>query len=315
MKTVQHIAVIGAGLMGHGIAQEFAVAGFSVCLYDLTEEILSQAVKRIQGNLQLLAAHGRHPEAAIEPALARIQTTPRLEEAVRSADLVIEAVSEDLPLKLRLFREMDSLCPPHTILASNTSTFMPSLLAAATQRPDKVIIAHYFNPPYLLPLVEVVPSPQTSAETKATVIELLTQIGKRPVEIQRESPGFVANRLQAALIREAFAIIQDGIASPQEVDTVVRYGIGRRLAVAGPFEIGEAAGWDLWSAIAAQLLPTLSNATEIPPLMSEQVAKGALGVKSGKGFYTWGSDEIAEFRRRMAFGLLEMSGWDEEVKG
>lgn len=314
MNTVQNIAVIGAGLMGHGIAQEFAVAGFSVRLYDLTEEVLHQAILRIEGNLKLLATHGRIPETAVEPALKLIRTTSDMKEAVQDADIVIEAVFEDLPLKLSIFKELDDLCPAHTILASNTSTFMPSLLANATQRPDRVIVAHYFNPPYFVPLVEVVSSPHTSPETKTTIINILKQVGKHPVEIRKESPGFVANRLQAALIREAFAIVQEGVASPQEVDVVVRTGIGRRLAVAGPFEIAEAAGWDLWSAVAAQLVPTLSNSPEVPQLLIEQVAKGELGVKSGKGFYTWGGEEVASLRRRMAFALLEMSGWDEKQK-
>lgn len=242
MKTIQHIAVIGAGLMGHGLAQEFAVAGFSVCLYDLTEDILHQAMQQIQSNLTLLSEQGLISVSEVTQALARLRACSRLEEAVHNADLVVEAVTEDLPLKLRLFSELDRLCPEHTILASNTSTFMPGLLAAATQRPDRVLVAHYFNPPYLLPLVEVVPGPHTSSETKTTVLALLIEIGKRPVVIQKENPGFVANRLQTALLREAFAIVQEGIASPQEVDAVVRNGFGRRLAVAGPFEIGEAAG-------------------------------------------------------------------------
>jgi 3-hydroxybutyryl-CoA dehydrogenase len=316
--TIQHIAVIGAGLMGHGIAQEFAVAGFSVCLYDLTEELLEKAIQRIRNNLELLSGQGLISEAEIEEAWPRLRTSPQLEEAVHNADLVVEAVSEDLPLKLQLFSELDRLCPKHTILASNTSTFMPGLLAAATQRPDRVLIAHYFNPPYLLPLVEVVCCSETSTETKNTVVALLKGIGKRPVEIGKEVPGFVGNRLQMALIREAFHIVQEGIASPWEVDAVVRDGFGRRLAVAGPFEIGESAGWDLWKAIAEQLLPTLSNAVEAPALLEQQVAKGELGIKSGKGFYTWGSEEVSSLRQRMAHGLLEMSRWeakDETAEG
>lgn len=310
MQKIQQIAVIGAGLMGHGIAQEFAVAGFSVCLYDLTDEILQKAMTNIQNNLALLARHGLISEAEGEQALSRLRTCAQLEGAVQDADLVIEAISEDLPLKQKLFTELDRLCPEHTILASNTSTFMPGLLAAATQRPDRVLIAHYFNPPYLLPLVEVVCCPQTSDETKQTVLELLKRIGKHPVEIRKEKPGFVGNRLQAALIREAFAIVEEGIASPQEVDTVVRDGFGRRLAVAGPFEIGEAAGWDLWRAIAAQLLPTLSNTVEVPDLLNQQVAEGKLGIKTGQGFYRWESDDVASLRQRMAHALLEMSRWE-----
>ncbi len=312
MKPIEYIAVIGAGLMGHGIAQEFAIAGFSVCLYDVKEETLQQATQRIQGNLKLLSAQGLIPEAVIEPAISHVRTSTNLEEAVHNADYVVEAVTEDLPLKLRLFAELDRLCPEHTILASNTSTFMPSLLADATQRPDRVLVAHYFNPPYLLPLVEVVSCPQTSPETKETTLNLLRQIGKHPVEIHKECPGFVANRLQTALVREAFAIVQEGIASPQELDAVVRNGFGRRLAIAGPFEIGEAAGWDLWRAVAEQILPTLSNNREIPEALEKLVETGAVGIKSGQGFYTWGSEETLSFRQRMAHGLLEMSGWGKK---
>ncbi len=298
--------------MGHGIAQEFALAGYSVTLYDISEQVLHQAVQRIQSNLALLSVHGLLSQEQIAQALPRIQTHTDLKGAVHSADLVIEAVSEDLPLKQRLFGEMDSLCPAHTILASNTSTFMPSLLAQATQRPDRVIITHYFNPPYLLPLVEIVCCPQTSEETKQTVLTLLKGIGKHPVEVRKEKSGFIGNRLQAAIAREAFAIVQEGIATPQEVDEVVKNGFGRRLAVAGPFEIGESAGWDLWATIAEQLLPTLSNSTQVPELMTQQVLKGELGIKTGQGFYYWGQEEVHSFRKRMMLGLLEMSRWDDQ---
>lgn len=305
MKAIQHIAVIGAGLMGHGIAQEFAGAGFSVCLYDLTEEIVQQAMQRIQNNLALLSAQGLMTAEEIAETMARLRTSVHLAEAVQKADLVVEAVSEDLTLKLQLFGELDRLCHEHTILASNTSTFMPGLLAAATQRPERVLIMHYFNPPYLLPLVEVVGGPQTSPETKQTIIELLTRIGKRPVEVRKEKPGFIGNRLQAALVREAFAIVQEGIASPQEVDAVVRDGFGRRLALAGPFEIGDAGGWDVWRAVCEQLLPTLSNETEVPELLEQRVALGELGLKTGQGFYTWSPEEALALRQRMASGLIE----------
>lgn len=312
MKTIEHIAVIGAGLMGHGIAQEFALAGFSVCLYDLQAERLQQVPERIRGNMKLLAAQGLLTEEVIEPALVCIRTSQSLEETVSNADYVVEAVTEDLPLKLKLFAELDRLCGEDTILVSNTSTFMPSLLANATTRPDRVLVTHYFNPPYLLPLVEVICCPQTSVETNETTIKLLKQIGKHPVEVHKECPGFIANRLQTALIREAFAIVEEGVASPQEVDEVVRNGFGRRLAVAGPFEIGEAAGWNLWRAVAEQILPTVSNSRDIPDALEKLVAEGNVGIASGQGFYSWGAEEITSFRQRMARGLLEMARWEEE---
>lgn len=310
MDTIRRVTVLGAGLMGHGIAQEFAVAGLRVRLCEVVDAVRETALSRIRGNLELLSGHGLMSADAIGLALGRIELCGRLEDAASDADLVIEAVSEDLALKQQIFGELDRLCPAHTILASNTSTFMPGLLAAATRRPDRVIIAHYFNPPYLLPLVEVVPCAETSAHTRETVVALLKRIGKRPVELRKEVPGFVANRLQAALLREACSIVAEGIASPQSVDEVVCSSIGRRLAYAGPFEIADAAGLDLWCAIAAQLLPTLSNDTEIPEILRERVSRGEAGIKSRKGFYAWEDDAVAVFRQRMAAGLLAISHRD-----
>ena len=203
--------------------------------------------------------------------------------AVADADLVIEAVSEDLDLKRALFRELDAWAPPRAILASNSSSFMPSLLAAATDRPDRVLVAHYFNPPHLLPLVELVRGEQTSDATIETMQALYRGIGKRPAVVQREAPGFVGNRLQMALLREALAIVDAGIATPQDVDTIIKNGFGRRLAVAGVFEVFEAAGWDLTLAVADQLFPAIDRSTEPPQSLRDKVARGELGLKSGQG--------------------------------
>lgn len=307
---IRRVAVIGAGLMGHGIAQEFAAADYAVSLFDMNEAMLQTARQRIQDNLKRLAEQGLMGTESIERALGHLRLCTALEETVRDADFVIEAVTEDLTVKQALFEQLDALCPPHTILASNTSTFMPSRLAAATRRPEQVLVAHYFNPPYLLPLVEVVRNPQTSEATVQTVCDLLTGIGKTPVVLQKEAPGFVANRLQTALLREALHIVQNGIASPQEVDTVVRNSFGRRLALAGPFEIGDLAGLDLWRTIAELLLPEIASTTEVPSLLEAQVARGEYGVKTGKGFYTWDTETVQAERGRIARGLLEMSRWD-----
>lgn len=306
-SAIERVAVVGAGLMGHGIGQEFAACGHPVRLYDLNDAILAQARLRIEENLEWLANAGLLNTGAISQTLSRLSFSTSLEEILSDADMVIEAVSENLPLKQDLFAQMDRLCPTHTILASNTSSFMPSLLAHSTLRPDKVIITHYFNPPYLLPLVEVVPSLQTSEATIRTVLELLHLTGKKPVLLRKEAPGFVANRLQAALVREAFAIVEQGIATPQEVDAVVRNSFGRRLAAAGPFEIGETAGWDLWRAIAEELLPHISHSAEIPALLQERIDRGEFGLKSGQGFYTWDTKAASEVRRRIASTLVQLS--------
>lgn len=304
VDEIKRVAVVGAGLMGHGIAQEFAVAGYDVRLFDRSEEVLDGAIDRIKGNLEAMAGLGMVEQEAIEPALSRIRTNAALEDAVGDADYVVEAVFEDLALKQRLFAELDALCRPRTILASNTSTFLPSKLAAATGRPEQVLVTHYFNPPHLLPLVEIVRSAATSDETVDTAYELLMRIGKRPALVQKEAPGFVGNRLQAALYREALAIVAQGIATPEDVDIVVKEGFGRRLAVAGPFEVFDLAGLDLVAQVMAQLFPAIDNSRQVPRLLAEKVEQGSLGVKSGRGFHEWTPESGEAARRRMAEALV-----------
>jgi 3-hydroxybutyryl-CoA dehydrogenase len=307
--------VIGAGLMGHAIAQEFAAKGFSVWLHDRTEQHLGDAVRNVETNLALLAELGLLTAAEGEAARANLRTTTDLRQAAQDADLVVEAVFEDLPLKQRIFRELDEAAPPHAILASNTSSFLPSLLAAVTARPDRVLVAHYFNPPHLLPLVELVRGEGPSDATVATMHALLTGLGKQPVVVQKEVFGFVGNRLQMALLREALSLVADGVATPANVDAVVRHGFGRRLAAAGPFEVFEIAGWDLVQSVAAQILPTLDPPSEIPPLLAEKVERGELGFKSGRGFYDWTPARAAALRERIGRALVEIARWSaQDVK-
>lgn len=313
--AVRQIAVVGAGLMGHGIAQDFAAHGYEVRLHDRTDEHLQAAVRNVEGNLEMLAQAGllTHPQAAT--ARANIEFTIDLRYAAGEADLVVEAVYEDLPLKQQVFRDLDAVCPAHAILASNTSSFMPSLIASATGRPDKVLIAHYFSPPYLVPLVELVPGPSTSDETVTTMHALLMGVGKRPVVVRKEAPGFVGNRLQAALMREAVAIVEEGIASPEEVDAIVRYGFGRRLAAAGPFEVFDAAGWDVAAAVAEQLFPEIASSPEVPASIRERVDRGELGLKTGRGFHDWTPEKAAALRARIGRALIEIARWPDADAG
>jgi 3-hydroxybutyryl-CoA dehydrogenase len=300
LDEIRTIAVIGAGLMGHGIAQEFALAGFDVRLHDLDDRKLRKARENIEVNLGLLISLGLITDAQARESHLHISECAALKDAALGADVVIEAVFEDLRLKQETFRLLDETCPPRTILASNSSSLLPGLLAAATRRPEKVLVAHYFNPPYLLPLVEVVPHEKTSEETVRTICALLRKIGKTPVIVQKEVPGFIGNRLQAALFREAMAIVRDGIATPEDVDIVVKNGFGRRLAAAGVFEIWEIAGWDLISAICDNLFPTLDASTGTPALLRNMIERGDLGTKTGKGFYEWTPESVLALRKRIA---------------
>jgi len=291
--------------MGHGIAQEMATAGLKVALHDVSQERLDAARANIGRNLGTL---GVRDAAAV---LARTRTGTMLREVAEDADLVIEAISEDLEAKRKLFAELDGICPPRTIFASNSSSLMPSRMAAAVKRPDRLLVAHYFNPPYLVPLVEIVRGPETSDETVATVHALMLRIGKTPVVLRKEVPGFIANRIQAALSRECLSLVERGIATPEEVDAVVRGSIGRRLAAAGPFEIFDAAGADVWQSIGKQVLPDIDASREVSPLVNGLVERGELGIKSGKGFYEWTPQRAQELRERMARALREIRGWEE----
>lgn len=305
VDEIRQIAVIGAGLMGHGIAQEFASAGYNVRMHDVTDERLKTARTQIESNLSLLAENAIIQKESIEPTLQRIQTHTELRTVTENADFVVEAVPEDLTLKQQIFEKLDGICPPHTILASNTTALMPSQIGVKAKRKDKILNTHYFNPPYLIPLVELIRSPNTSDETVATTFDLLTAIGKTPAIIEKEVLGFVGPRLQAALIREAFAIVEQGIASAETVDLVVRNSFGRRLSVAGPFEVFELAGWDLVLAAFEELYKDLNSSADINPLLQQMVESGKLGVKSKEGFYTWTDEKVQEFRDNMNQALIQ----------
>ena len=215
-------------------------------------------------------------------------------------------------MKRPLFAKLDALCPDRTILASNTSTILPSALAAATGRSDRVLVAHYFNPPHLLPLVELVRHAGVSDQTVATMHALFTKIGKAPAIVQKELPGFIGNRLQFALFREAMALVEAGIATPADVDTVVKTGFGRRYAAAGPFEIWAAAGWDIVLASGENVVANLSTAGEVSHLIRDKVEAGDLGMKTGKGFVEWTPEGIEAAKRRMGQMLITIAQRSQE---
>lgn len=293
--------------MGHGIAQEFASAGYHVRLHDVTDEHLQTARTQIEKNLKVLAENAIIEEENIPATLQRIQTATQLATVAENADFVVEAVTENLPLKQQIFEELDAICPPHTILASNTTALMPSQIGVKAKRKDQILNTHYFNPPYLIPLVELIRSPDTSDETVAVAFELLTAIGKTPAIIEKEALGFVGPRLQAALIREAFAIVERGIASAETVDLVVRNSFGRRLSVAGPFEVFELAGWDLVLAAFEELYKDLNSSADINPLLRHMVESGKFGVKSKEGFYEWTEEKVQALRDKMNQALIQQA--------
>ena len=311
-EDISRIGVIGAGLMGHGIALNFALGGFDVYLNDTTDESLEKALENIDVSLGTMKSVGLADEAGAAAVPSRIHTSTSLAETVADVDFVVEAVFEDMDVKHDVFARLDELSPPRTILSSNTSSFMSSQLAPATNRPDKVVVANWWNPPFLLPLIEVVRGPETSDETIDTTAALFTRLGKRPVVLQKESFGFIGNRMQFALLREAISIVQQGIATPQDVDEVVKTSFGRRLAVAGPFEVFDLAGWDTISHIIDQLFPVIESSPDSPALIEDKVKRGELGVKSGAGFYPWTDEDVTAFRGKIGRALAAIDRLSRE---
>ena len=305
-EDVRRIGIIGAGLMGHGIALQFAIGGYDVAMVDTTDDNLRRAMDNVRKTLDVLAELGLVDQQTAASAPDRIDTSTSLANSVADVDFLVEAVFEDLSLKQSVFADLDRFAPAHAVFTSNTSLFMTSQLAPSTNRPDKVVVANWWNPPYLLPLIEVVRGPETSDMTLDITTGVFSKLGKQPVVLQKESLGFIGNRMQFALLREALSIVQKGIATAEDVDTVVKTSFGRRLAVAGPLEVFDIAGWDTISAIIDQLFPDLETGSETPALVSDMVERGDLGIKSGQGFYEWDEEKVEVLRRRISHALASI---------
>jgi 3-hydroxybutyryl-CoA dehydrogenase len=300
------VAVVGAGLLGTAIALDFALAGRSVRLHDTDGEALQRVPSAAREALLPLVAAGRlEPEEGGERVLQRLLPCPDLSDAVHDATLVVEAVYEDLELKRGVFADLDRLAPPEAVLASNSSSLMPSLLAAATGRPDRVLGLHYWNPAHLIPLVEVIPTPATAPALVEQLCAEYRARGKCPVVVRRELPGFIGNRLQFALLREALALVESGVATAEDVDTVVRTGFGRRLPITGVLRTADLAGLDTLLAICRVLFPELDRRTAPPPLLHTLVAAGKTGARAGAGFYEYGPGEAAALRARLLTALAQ----------
>lgn len=308
-EKIKHTTVVGAGLMGHGIALDFALAGIHSVIHSRSPASIQRGLDKVRSSADQLVELGKSTAVEADAAVDRITGEDKLDAAVAQADLVIESVYEDLSLKQEIFRELDELCPQHTILASNTSGFMPSSFTGDIRRSDKALVMHYINPPHLIPSVEVVPTVKTSCETIATVKRLLTRLGKRPIVLRKEVPGFVLSRLQMALLREACWLVENGVAEARDVDSALRNSLGRRWAVAGVFEILEIAGWDLLAKVASELLPHMAFSPKVPSVLKEIVEKGELGVKTSKGLYEWTPESVAELKSRIARALVELEKW------
>jgi 3-hydroxybutyryl-CoA dehydrogenase len=304
MSNLKNIAVIGAGMMGHGVAQIFASRGHRVALLDVSDEILTKALENIRANLTLLSQNGIGRAEQIEPAIKRVKLTRDLKEAASSAQFIIEAISEELDLKQRLFQELDAICSPDAILTTNTSVISITEIAAKAARKDRIVGTHFWNPPYLVPLVEVIKGEETSPKVVDLTADLLRSVGKHAVKVKKDVPGFVGNRLQHALWREAISIVEQGIADPATVDEVVKKGFGIRLPVLGPLENADMVGLDLTLQIHDYILKHIERSTKPSPFLKQKVKKEELGFKTGRGFQEWTPVTMERCKRRLLEHLI-----------
>ncbi|UYZ64174.1 3-hydroxybutyryl-CoA dehydrogenase [Hymenobacter weizhouensis] len=279
-----NVAVIGSGTMGNGIAHVFAQHGFPVSLIDINQPALDRGLATIGKNLDRQVAKGALSEADKTATLGRLTTFTSVAEGVRAADLVVEAATENVELKLNIFRELDQHAPAQAILASNTSSISITRIAAVTQRPDKVIGMHFMNPVPVMKLVEVIRGYATSDEVTQRIMDLSRELGKTPTEVN-DYPGFVANRILMPMINEAIYSLYEGVAGVEEIDTVMKLGMAHPM---GPLQLADFIGLDVCLAILRVLHEGLGNQKYAPcPLLVNMVTAGRLGVKSGEGFYSW----------------------------
>jgi 3-hydroxybutyryl-CoA dehydrogenase len=291
------IAIVGGGLMGSGIAQVFAAAGHPVALFEPVAEVRASLPERLLRGLEALGQD--------ESIAERVRVHADLGEAVRGAEYVTEAAVEDLELKRAIFADLIRCAPPSAILASNTSVIPIHRIAQGLPSAERIIGTHWWNPAPLIPLVEVVQSAQTSAETVRKTMELLSAIGKKPAHIVKDVPGFVANRLQHALWREAISMVGEGICTAATLDACVKNSFGLRLSVLGPLENADLVGLDLTLAIHKVIIPELSRLDRPDPYLEGLVAAGRLGFKSGQGFRAWSASEIDAVRETLTAHLLK----------
>jgi len=306
LEDIKRVGVIGAGLMGHGIAQVFAMAGYDVHLYDVDKTTLEKARDRIRDNLEVFVELGLFSADEVGPCLERVAVCRTIEELCGGCGFIVEAVVEDLQIKRSTFLKVEGLVRPDTILATNTSAISITEIASVLAEKGRFLGTHFWNPPHILPCVEVIKGAETRDDVFETVYALLDKVGKAPVRVLKDVPGFLGNRLQHAMWREAFALCDRGVASPEDIDRVVKYGFGARMFFLGPMETADLAGLDLTRSIHRYLFHYLDNSTSPAAVLERLIAAGALGVKTGRGFGEWPPERIEKVIKRRDRVLLRV---------
>ena len=307
LEQIHQIAVIGLGRMGHGIAQTFAQAGYPVRAYDSSAEARASVLQRIRGNLEDFARSDVLQPEAIEEIVQRIAVAETEAQAAQDADFVVEAIAEQLPVKQDFMQRIESRVSDSTIIASNSSTFTISQSGTGMRFPSRAIVTHWFNPPHIVPTVEVVPGPDTTEEVTETTVGLHRQIGKVAVRVNAEIPGFLVNRVQIAMIREVWDLYQRGVASPKDIDAAIRGSLGFRLAACGPLAICDFGGVDIWATVYQGLAPDLRSNAELPAGVRKLVEEGRCGTRTGGGLHDYASEDVDALTTRRDEAMLQLA--------
>jgi len=305
-QAIRKIGVVGAGTMGHGIAEAFALYGYDVNLYDIDAGVVEKSKLLIAQELEMLAAEDCIRHQDIPAILDRIKPFTDLRRAVEDRDYVIESAPENMALKQNLFSELDALCPPQTIFASNTSSLplgeMMALVGEA--RKSRMLVSHLFNPAHLIPLVELSSFGNMPEDVFQAVSDLYASIKKRPIRVLKDVPGLVANRIMQAVAREVFSLLEQGVAAPSDIDRALKFGPAFRYATAGQLEVADFGGLDIWCLVGDNLLKQMDNAPGANKLLRQKVSAGKLGVKSGEGFYKYDPDQADEIKKQFMVRLI-----------
>lgn len=298
LHAVHTVAVIGLGTMGHGIAQVFAAAGYPVRCWDPDSRARDSLSLRVRRNLEAFVRAGLCQSDAIDAIVGRLTVCATEADAVGPAQFVTEAAAENLAIKQDLFSRLENAVSDETILASNSSSFPITQTATRLRRPERAVVTHWFNPPHIVPAVEVVPGQRTAEAVTQAAVALLRKAGKLAIRVNQELPGFLVNRVQIAVMREIWDLVDRGVASPADIDAAIRGSMGFRLAALGPLEIYDFAGLDIQTQVFNILAPEIRSDTAIPATVQQLVDKGHLGVKAGKGFYDYPEGVAAERQAR-----------------
>lgn len=306
VHNIQNIVIAGAGVMGSSMAQLFALGNYTVTLYDINEEALDKSRSLIAAARRSSINAGELTEEAAKKAGSHITFTCE-KNCFQTADFVIEAIIEKMGAKHRFFGEISSLVPEKAILTSNTSGLSLTEISRAVLHPGRFCGMHWLNPPHICPLVEIIKGRETAQETADIVYDVACDIHRYPVRLEKEVPGFLVNRFQFAILREAMSLVESGVAKKEDIDNVFKYGLGLRYACLGPFEIADLGGLDTFYRIAEYLFPDISDAKEVPAMLSELYQKGEYGVKSGKGFYDYSNGRDKEVIAKRDNDFLKVS--------